>query len=125
MEKIERKLGIYCLFDKVTEKYDSFIIGFDDEETKNYFLDETARVAFELAQKGDSTGYNKLFSQLKDSCLLRICTFNDETGAFINDKICLLDYITAESIEGFIRAKFELKNKFQDLVPKENLKKEG
>lgn len=122
--KFVKKLSIYCLYDKETQKYDSFMISFNDEEAKNYFLDQTASVAFDLANKADSANYNRLFSSLKTTCFMRLATFNDLSGEFENEKVVLLDNITDESIEGYIKYKFELKNKFMDLVPNKE-KKEG
>ena len=122
--KFVKKLSIYCLYDKETNVYDSFMYSYNDEEAKNFFLDNTATVAFELANKADTTNYNKLFSNLKTTCLMRLASFDDQKGEFINEKVVLIDYIDGESIENYVRAKFDLKNKFMDLVPN-NEKKEG
>ena len=122
--KFVKKLSIYCLYDKETQKYDSFMYSFNDEEAKNYFLDQTANVAFELANKADTPNYNRLFSSLKTTCLMRLATFNELSGEFENEKVVLLDMISEEAIENYVRMKFDLKNKFMDLVPVKD-KKEG
>lgn len=124
MEKLNKKLGIYCLLNKETEKYDTFMMSYSDEEARDYFLDQTSNVAFELANKADTVNYNKLFNSLKDTCLLRVAVFNEETGSFDNEQVVLLDLITKESIEDFIKAKFELQNKFKDIVPEKIERKE-
>lgn len=124
MEKLNKKLGIYCLLNKETEKYDTFMMSYSDEEARDYFLDQTSNVAFELANKADTVNYNKLFNSLKDTCLLRVAQFNEEKGAFDNEQVVLLDLITRESIEDFIKAKFELQNKFKDIIPEKIERKE-
>lgn len=122
--KFEKRLAIYCLYDKETEKFDSYMMAFNDDEAKNHFLDQTAQIAFELASKADTVNYNRLFSSLKTTCFMRLATFDDVTGVFTNEKIVLLDNITDDAIENYIKLKFDLKNKFMDLVPNKE-KKEG
>lgn len=119
MEKINlKKLNIYCLYNKVTDVYDSFMLSNTDEEAIDYFLNQIANTAFEFANNADNMNYNRLFTGLKDTLFMRLSTFDEENGVFLQDKAVLIDYITSESIEGYIKAKFDLKNKFMDLVPK-------
>lgn len=119
MEKINlKKLNIYCLYNKVTDVYDSFMLSNTDEEAIDYFLNQIANTAFEFANNADNMNYNRLFSGLKDTLFMRLSTFDEENGVFLQDKAVLIDYISSESIERYIKAKFDLKNKFIDLVPK-------
>ena len=122
--KFEKKLGIYCLFNKETKKYDTFMLSNSDQEAVDYFLDQVAATAYDLANKADTLNYNKLFSNLKYTCLMRVATFNSVAGSFDNEQICLIDLIEPTTIENYIKAKFELQNKFKDLVPNKE-KKEG
>ena len=118
---LKKVLGIYCLYDKETYKYDTFMYSYSDEEAKNYFLDQTAHAAFDLANKADNINYNRLMNNLKTTCLMRLATFDDEKGLFVNEQVILIDYISEESIENYVKLKFELSNKFKALVP--NIKK--
>lgn len=122
MEKLEKKLGIYCLFNKETEKYDTFSMSYSDDEAKDYFLDQLSSVAYELASKADTVGYNKLFRNFKDTCFMRLATFDETNGVFINEAVVLIDVIEKSSISSFIKAKFALKNEFSDVMPKDEKK---
>lgn len=125
MEKFEKKLAIYCLFDKETEKYDSFTMSYSDEEARDWFLDQLSHVAFDLASKADTLNYNKLFENLKSSCFIRLAIFDEIKGIFNNEQVVLIDYIEKSVIENLVKFKIDLASKFKDIKLSPNEKKEG
>ena len=116
MENIEKIMSIYCLFDKETKVYDCFITSFDDKEASEYFLDNLSLIAKDLSSKGDKNNYNKFIERLKDSCVLKIASFDNESGSFENVRCVLVDYFTEDSLIEYYNSKDDLKNRFNKEV---------
>lgn len=110
---IERIMGIYCLFNKETKVYDSFMISFDDSEAKDFYVEQIALIAHDLASKGDTKRYDQLVSRFTESCVMRLATFDKVLGVFNNEQVVLLDYISEQNIIDYFNARDELQTKFK------------
>ena len=110
---IDKVMGIYCLYDKETGVYDSFIISFDDLEAKDYFVSNIALIAKDLSESGNVKNYNTFMSRLTNSCVMRLATFDKANGSFINEQVVLVDYIQEKDLIDFYKAHDELQHKFK------------
>ena len=113
MENIEKKLGLYCLFNKETKVYDSMYMAFDDKEARDFMLENLSLLAKDLSEKGDLKSYKTFIDRLVDSCVMRLATFDSVQGIFINEQVVLVDYFTEQALIDYYKSKEELQNKFK------------
>lgn len=112
-DDIKKVMGFYALLNKQTNQYECFMTSFDDKEAVDFYLAQLADIAINLSDAGEVEKYNTFISRLTDSCVLRLATFNDELGSFVNEKVILLDYFTEDSIIQYVNNKKALKSKFK------------
>lgn len=119
---IEKNLGIYCLYNKETKVYDSFMMSFDDVEAKDFYIEQIALLAHDLADKGDNKHYDQLISRLTDSCIMRLAIFDKVKGCFNNEQVVLIDYIQEQNIIDFYKSREDLQTKFKKVSDDLNAK---
>ena len=95
-----KKLFTYSLFSKETETYDIIVVGYDDKETIDYYLNSFKDILSSLSKyyKGDKLDLeiSNFKDKIKNSCIYQLGYFDNFKGEFINDKKMLVDLFDYE-----------------------------
>lgn len=100
MEKLEKILKVYSLYDKEINVYECFMTGFDDKDALNAYFDLFRNMIFAHDSEDDLSKINEKF---KNTCIVKLADFDNLKGEFINDKIVLVDYLDIQTIKNYFK----------------------
>lgn len=92
IEKIERKLTLYALYNSEGGSYDCFSISFSDKEAVDYYYSNFKEIINNMVKKKDKNNYEMLLSRLDNTCVYRIGYINQLSGELVNDKLYLAKF---------------------------------
>lgn len=103
---IEKKLYLYCLFDKEINVHEALVTGFDDKATISYYLESFKNILVSLSDLDKE----KFLEKLHNNSIYRVAYFDTSKGEFVNEKCFLADLFDL-SIDEIISNKLNEKEK--------------
>lgn len=92
IEKIDRKLTLYALYNSEGNSFDCLSLSFSDKEAVDYYYSNFKLILNNMVKKKDKNNYDILLSRLDNTSVYRIGYFNQLTGEFVNDKLYLAKF---------------------------------
>lgn len=100
MEKLEKILKVYCLYDKEINVYECFMTSFADTDALDSYFDLFRNMIFAHDSEDDLSKINEKF---KNTCIVKLADFDNLKGEFINDKNILVDYFDIQIVKNYFK----------------------
>jgi len=103
IEKIERKLYLYALYDKELKNYDMILTAYNDEDACKYYINEFKNIrqliVDNFKDEVQSERIEKFLERIHNTVIYCVGSFDSSIGEFVNFKNVLMDLFDFNFVE--------------------------